>query len=38
MLGRFKLELVSVRGLPELLIALSETDEPGLGTSGIGVD
>jgi hypothetical protein len=37
-LGRFKLELVGVLGLPELLVALGHSDEPGLATRRVGVD
>lgn len=37
-LSRLKLELVGVLGLPELLVALSHSDEPGLTARRVGVD
>jgi hypothetical protein len=38
MLSRLKLELVCVWGLPELLVALGETDEPRLPARRVRVD
>ena len=37
-LGRLKLELVGVLGLPELLVALGHSDEPGLTARRVRVD